>query len=91
MAPSRIAIHKTLLDLLVQSHGRSVEMFYDAVPLPECFCYKTEEMNFDSFDVNDQDVTSTLNDAGQLMVTGDNFISMGIGEDGLSGLLNEGE
>jgi hypothetical protein len=59
-------------------------------PQPECFRYKTEEMHLHSFDEDDQDVTTTLKDAGQLMVSGENFISMGVGEDGSSGLrLNE--
>ncbi|KAL3794382.1 hypothetical protein HJC23_012919 [Cyclotella cryptica] len=54
-------------------------------PNPECFRYKTKEMHIHSFD-DAEDVTISLNDAGQLMISGDNFISMGVGEDGSSGL-----
>eukprot|EP00804_Cyclotella_cryptica_P013865 CCRYP_002398-RA/>CCRYP_002398-RA protein AED:0.17 eAED:0.17 QI:0/-1/0/1/-1/1/1/0/150 len=54
-------------------------------PNPECFRYKTKEMHIRSFD-HAEDVTISLNDAGQLMISGDNFISMGVVEDGSSGL-----
>ena len=56
-------------------------------PNAECFRYKTEEMHITSFDEEEIDVTtSSLNDAGQLMISGPDFISMGVGEDGSSGL-----
>ena len=56
-------------------------------PNSECFRYKTEEMHITSFDEEEIDVTtSSLNDAGQLMISGPDFISMGVGEDGSSGL-----
>lgn len=56
-------------------------------PNAECFQYKTEEMHIQSFDEEENDVTtSSLNDAGQLMISGADFISMGVGEDGSSGL-----
>ena len=71
-------------------------------PFGECFRYKTEESlgrNLHSFDEEDADATnessidvttSSLNDTGQLMISGSDFISMGVGEDGSSGLrLNE--
>ena len=56
-------------------------------PNAECFRYKTEEIHITSFDEEEIDVTtSSLNDAGQLMISGPDFISMGVGEDGSSGL-----
>jgi hypothetical protein len=58
-------------------------------PNAECFRYKTEEMHIHSFEEEEplHDVTtSSLNDAGQLMISGPDFISMGVGEDGSSGL-----
>lgn len=60
-------------------------------PMPECFRYKSEEMRITSFDEDGEDAPPThVNDAGQLMISSDSFISMGVGEDGASGLrLNE--
>lgn len=60
-------------------------------PNAECFRYKTEEMHIQPFDEDDIDITtSSLNDVGQLMISGSDFISMGVGDDGSSGLrLNE--
>jgi len=59
-------------------------------PNPECFKYKVGagNMNISSFD--EQENTSCLDDAGQLMISSSAFISMGVGEGGASGLrLNE--
>ena len=73
-------------------------------PFAECFRYKTQDtmMNIvHSYDDDEEDTTtidnssidvttSSLNDTGQLMISGSDFISMGVGEDGSSGLrLNE--
>lgn len=50
-------------------------------PNPECFRYKIGASRLSSFADDEANVTS-LDDAGQLMISGGTFISMGIGEDG---------
>mmetsp|Transcript_5386 Transcript_5386/g.12235 ORF Transcript_5386/g.12235 Transcript_5386/m.12235 type:complete len:638 (+) Transcript_5386:173-2086(+) len=58
-------------------------------PKPECFRYKIGASHMASFDDGEENI-SRLADAGQLMISGAAFISMGVGEGGASGLrLNE--
>mmetsp|Transcript_25066 Transcript_25066/g.45142 ORF Transcript_25066/g.45142 Transcript_25066/m.45142 type:complete len:396 (+) Transcript_25066:45-1232(+) len=59
-------------------------------PNPECFRYKIGASHISSFDEGEQENISRFDEAGQLMVSSGAFISMGVGEDGASGLrLNE--
>jgi hypothetical protein len=69
-------------------------------PNPECFRYKvTSSTAVSSFigaegelkdDDDENNKATRLQDVGQLMISSDTFISMGVGEDGASGLrLNE--
>ena len=50
-------------------------------PNPECFRYKMGSSHIASFD-EAEDSASFLEDAGQLMISSREFISMGVGEDG---------
>ena len=68
-------------------------------PNPECFRYKVASSSISSFigaegelkeDDDEKNKATRLQDVGQLMISSDTFISMGVGEDGASGLrLNE--
>lgn len=61
-------------------------------PNPQCFRYTIGESHLPSCDDDGQaeQNTSCLDDAGQLMISSREFISMGVGEGGASGLrLNE--
>lgn len=58
-------------------------------PNPERFQYKVRASHISSFDDGEENITG-IDDAGQLMISGGTFISMGVGEGGASGLrLNE--
>ncbi|KAL9188449.1 hypothetical protein ACHAXT_006827 [Thalassiosira profunda] len=58
-------------------------------PNPECFRYKVQASHLPSFDEDEANITG-VDDAGQLMISGNSFISMGVGEGGASGLrMNE--
>jgi len=54
-------------------------------PEPKCFKYKSVKSHILSLDES-EDMSSHINDSGQLMISSDSFISLGIGEDGASGL-----
>mmetsp|Transcript_33082 Transcript_33082/g.69465 ORF Transcript_33082/g.69465 Transcript_33082/m.69465 type:complete len:617 (-) Transcript_33082:84-1934(-) len=59
-------------------------------PNPECFKYKVGASRVGSFDNEELENISRLDDAGQLMISSGTFVSMGVGEGGASGLrLNE--
>lgn len=56
-------------------------------PNAECFRYKlVASMTASSFGDDSENRATRLEDVGQLMISSDNFISMGVGEDGASGL-----
>jgi hypothetical protein len=83
----------TMMEVLDREQDTVIGMYgcflFRLRPNAECFRYKTEEMHIHLFDEEEplHDVTtSSLNDAGQLMISGPDFISMGVGEDGSSGL-----
>ena len=64
----------------------------NAPPILECFKYQVNASltATESLDGSVEEVISTIQDAGQLMISSLNFISMGVGEDGSSALrLNE--
>jgi len=62
--------------------------FFRLRPNPKCFRYKIRESHITSLDEIERENISR--DAGQLMISSGTFISMGIGDDGASGLrLNE--
>lgn len=61
-------------------------------PNPKWFRYRNADSRIHSFDDNNEseEALSRFDDAGQFMISGETFISMGVGEDGASGLrLNE--
>ena len=51
-------------------------------PNPQCFRYKVGASRLSSFADEETNVTTSVDDAGQLMISTETFISMGIGEDG---------
>jgi len=69
-------------------YGNGNCFLFRLTPNPECFRYKIGASHISSFDDGEHENISR--DAGQLMISSGTFISMGVGEDGASGLrLNE--
>ena len=66
---------------MLPKHGDGECFLFRLKPNPECFRYKTGSTHVASFDEAEESA-SFLEDAGQLMISSREFISMGVGEDG---------
>jgi hypothetical protein len=63
---------------------------FQLTPNAECFRFKPTFSSFGAEEGDDEKKVTRLQDVGQLMISSESFISMGVGEGGASGLrLNE--
>mmetsp|Transcript_29977 Transcript_29977/g.71305 ORF Transcript_29977/g.71305 Transcript_29977/m.71305 type:complete len:624 (-) Transcript_29977:61-1932(-) len=71
-------------------YGDGECFLFRLTPNPECFKYQVTASLTAKESLDAEEFISTIDDAGQLMISSLNFISMGVGEDGSSALrLNE--
>jgi len=73
-------------------YGDGECFLFRLTPEPECFKYKVNStiQTAASLDDDSEVIVNRISDAGQLMISGDSFLSMGVCEDGASALrLNE--